>query len=978
MKLHKIELTGYCAKSPEWPALYLGTAGSYGNEQLAVTLGKGWEGLSVTATFQPSGVKIAIPRDARPVDVPWEATDKALTKDSGKIVFRGSSQDRVIISLDVPYKVLAHSGVEGSEPLPPTPDPGTAGEDGGYYIPHLDDEGNLTWEASKEDMPQADGGNIMGPAGPQGFPGEKGDVGPVGPEGPQGPAGEKGDTGETGPAGPQGPQGESGPAGPKGDTGPQGPKGDPGERGETGSPGQDGAPGLAATIQIGQVTTLEPGNQATVTNIGTDTAAIFNFGIPRGEQGPQGEPGESTGGGGTPGADGEDGGYYTPHLDATGNLTWTASKDDMPPVDGANIMGPQGDVGPQGEPGETGPKGDTGEMGPQGPAGEQGPKGDTGDTGPVGPQGPEGPQGEVGPQGPKGDTGAPGPKGDPGEKGDPGVTPQLTIGTVTTLDPDEDATVTITGTAEAPVLNFGIPKGEPGEGSTGGSDLPATTAADRGKAPTVNAAGTGYELTGPYAPLSAAIIETAKGNPAVCENSVEWPLLGLKVFGKSTQVKTNGYQLFDSSSVKYGYRWGSTGLENVESSAEQYWASAPIPVVAGSSYTVTKQNSYRNFYLDESESVLEEIGAYQTTAYPYTFTVPENAKFVVFTGKMNPEDESTVPINPKNVMLNSGSVALPFEPYTGGKPSPSPEYPQEIHSAGDDGEIDVSLTGAQKISFPLWNESVTKNGVTLTPTDSGFKVSGTASETVDFVSDNSFSLEESDYILSSSGVRNDTVDRMCVYAETGEPYCDIIESDNVSRVSHISEGSYYILYRVLVGQTVNKEYSHIMLNAGSTALPFEPYKTPQSLTFQTPNGLPGIPVDSGGNFVDSTGQEWVCNYRDYDAEKDIKTIEYIANYNKESVGNIWMSTTGQLTVGASVLYALDTPIQSSIPADELAAYRALHAYDGTTVITPDDALAEVEADYIVRPKAYIEKKLTAIEQKLQEVAAAQIDTQTGG
>lgn len=209
-----------------------------------------------------------------------------------------------------------------------------------------------------------------------------------------------------------GEQGPQGPKGDKGDTGAQGPKGDTGETGETGSPGQDGAPGLAATIQIGQVTTLEPGNQATVTNIGTDTAAIFNFGIPRGEQGPQGEPGES---------------------------------------------GPMGPVGP---------KGDTGEMGPQGPAGEQGPKGDTGDTGPVGPQGPEGPQGEVGPQGPKGDTGAPGPKGDPGEKGDPGVTPQLTIGTVTTLEPGEDATVAITGPAEAPVLNFGIPKGEPGGGMT--------------------------------------------------------------------------------------------------------------------------------------------------------------------------------------------------------------------------------------------------------------------------------------------------------------------------------------------------------------------------------------------------------------------------------------------------------------------------------------------------------------------------------
>ena len=75
---------------------------------------------------------------------------------------------------------------------------------------------------------------------------------------------------------------------------------------------------------------------------------------------------------------------------------------------------------------------------------------------------------------------------------------------------------------------------------------------------------------------------------------------------------------------------------------------------------------------------------------------------------------------------------------------------------------------------------------------------------------------------------------------------------------------------------------------------------------------------------------------------------------------------------------LKNPIETPIPADELAAYRALHAYDGITVITPDDALAEVEVDYIVNPKAYIKEKLTAIEQKIQEVAAAQIDTQTGG
>lgn len=49
------------------------------------------------------------------------------------------------------------------------------------------------------------------------------------------------------------------------------------------------------------------------------------------------------------------------------------------------------------------------------------------------------------------------------EDGATGATPNLTIGTVETLEPTDDATATITGTAENPVLNFGIPKGEQGE-----------------------------------------------------------------------------------------------------------------------------------------------------------------------------------------------------------------------------------------------------------------------------------------------------------------------------------------------------------------------------------------------------------------------------------------------------------------------------------------------------------------------------------
>ena len=50
----------------------------------------------------------------------------------------------------------------------PQGEPGAPGEDGGYYTPAVDGEGNLSWAASKEGMPQIDGANIRGPAGADG------------------------------------------------------------------------------------------------------------------------------------------------------------------------------------------------------------------------------------------------------------------------------------------------------------------------------------------------------------------------------------------------------------------------------------------------------------------------------------------------------------------------------------------------------------------------------------------------------------------------------------------------------------------------------------------------------------------------------------------------------------------------------------------------------------------------------------------
>lgn len=238
-----------------------------------------------------------------------------------------------------------------------------------------------------------------GPTGLTGATGPTGTTGPTGPTGVTGPTGTIGPTGATGPAGPTGPTGATGLTGAtgvgynyrgswagdaftyyvndivyfngslyictatvndnvppdyidkwnlfvsQGATGPTGPQGPTGPAG-----GPTGVTGPAGTITIGTVT---GGATGVVTNVGTSTAATFDFVLPIGATG------------------------------ATG-ATGVAS----------TVPGPTGVTGPTGLTGATGPAG--------------GPTGATGPTGITGPTGPTGPTGNTGATGPTGATGASG------------------------------------------------------------------------------------------------------------------------------------------------------------------------------------------------------------------------------------------------------------------------------------------------------------------------------------------------------------------------------------------------------------------------------------------------------------------------------------------------------------------------------------------------------------------------------------------
>lgn len=330
-------------------------------------------------------------------------------------------------------------------------------------------------------IPKGDKGDT-GPKGDKGDKGETGDVGATGSEGPKGraatlkignvvtvdagqaavvtntgtendavfditlPRGAKGDTGLTGPAGQDGRSSIV-----KVDSTVTLPPDQPAlvenvgddktvklkisiPQGKTGDKGDTGAAGKSATLKVGNVTTLDAGQSATVTNTGSDTDAVFDIAIPKGEAGEQG----------LQGAKGDTGEAATIKI---GEVTTVA------PTESAAVT----NIGDKSH----------AVLNIAIPQGIQGEKGDKGDTGPQGIQGVQGIQGKQGEIGPQGKT------GDKGEKGDDGLGATISVGTVTTLAPGSEVSVENIGTATDVKLNFGIPKGDKGDKGDRG-DIGAT------------------------------------------------------------------------------------------------------------------------------------------------------------------------------------------------------------------------------------------------------------------------------------------------------------------------------------------------------------------------------------------------------------------------------------------------------------------------------------------------------------------------
>lgn len=166
--------------------------------------------------------------------------------------------------------------------------------------------------------------------------------------------------------------------------------------------------------------------------------------------------------------------------------------------------------------------------------------------------------------------------------------------------------------------------------------------------------------------------------------------------------------------------------------------------------------------------------------------------------------------------------------------TPSPDNPVPIVSAGDDGSVAVKVTGKNRMPTNLM-----------------------LSEEVDcFIEKNTMvHLTFKDGIISRGG-------NLLFIGENNEEMWFAIDA-GVTEV-HRSLMITAIKYRYLI---LDMASENVCLTWNASSPDYEPYRE-QLLTLPTPNGLPGIPVTSGGNYTDQNGQQWICD--EVDLERGVK------------------------------------------------------------------------------------------------------------
>ena len=312
--------------------------------------------------------------------------------------------------------------------------------------------------------------------------------------------------------------------------------------------------------------------------------------------------------------------------------------------------------------------------------------------------------------------------------------------------------------------------------------------------------------------------------------------------------------------------------------------------------------------------------------------------------------------------------------------TPTPDAPVPIVSAGDSGSVAVKVTGKNLFyeqEFQEYFINSVANTVGL--------ATGNVSCVLQVVTGAKYYVTRSKI---GDKFRAAVVDKLPTSGNPVTPSSGI--NADSKRQIEISATSKYMVIQC----EDEAAFSELMVSLDSSTA-YSPYRE-QLLTLLTPNGLPGIPVTSGGNYTDPQGQQWVCDEvdlergvkvqrvnavdlstcvitgttnlvatkrlairlplkgKDYTAKALCNRLPYLVSFTSDTI-HFYVDTNNAqvfIPIGAKnpeegeyiLFYILDAPIETPLTPAEIAAYKAITAYAPDTVVQASDG-AGVKLEY---------------------------------
>lgn len=479
--------------------------------------------------------------------------------------------------------------------------------------------------------------------------------------------------------------------------------------------------------------------------------------------------------------------------------------------------------------------------------------------------------------------------------------------------------------------------------------------------------------------------ETSKGiKQVILTNCGQAPFKRFSILGNSHQDSTTGKQLFDVSALKNisGFSVDEDGfiMQKVYNTTSPKTLKELIPSIeAGKSYYLSVDNP------DDFTGFFGFTGSVSAWHKNQTFVPKEDDL------NIRPGIVSKVGGNARyRLMITEGQTASPYEPYTGGKPSPSHDYPQQIKNVGK------------------WNEEKQKYEVDVRVTGKNLFDKDSVQLNVEFGDANSdfISMKDgwfvSDFIPVFSGKTYFISGKKTGYGyklyDIDKHFIKNIQLTH-GRLS-VEDGINYVRIN---GEM--KDLKNIQVELGTTATSYEPYYKEQTATITMDEPLRGIGKyqdkitkdgivrwikeivldDSSGWTTDNSNQNVGIINRFLHRINDMRNVYYekvtvcdkfrwIGMSVSESEAGSYRHTTHGTKFyicllkkdypdveslkqflsknPVTVQYALHNPVTEPLTQEQKSALESLCTFPGTTVITVDggDVDAGIEVEYATKNK----------------------------